>query len=83
MEEKIDIKNCKKVLKKLCEDLGGNLDSPFCKEVEAHLQICPQCWAYVNSIKNTVHFCQKLVDEDVPQAIHKRLLQCLKLTDSK
>jgi anti-sigma factor RsiW len=79
MIEKNNNNICKMITKQICEELEEDLESPFCLEVQNHLQKCPHCWAYVNSIKNTVHFCQKLIDEDVPKSIHDRLWKNLRL----
>ena len=72
-------KQCLKILHQICKELDEDLNTPFCKKVQHHIQQCPQCNNYVESIKDTVHFCQKLFDEDVPQAVEERLWEFLKL----
>ncbi len=44
-----------KTFHEICNYLGGDLDSPFCKEVRDHLEACPECKVYLDSIKKTVY----------------------------
>ena len=44
-----------KTFHEICDYLGGDLDSPFCKEVRDHLDSCPECKIYLDSIKQTVY----------------------------
>lgn len=44
-----------KTFHEICNYLCGDLDSPFCKEVRDHLDSCPECKLYLDSIKKTVY----------------------------
>lgn len=79
MEKTQNKSKCNKIIEQICENLDEDLNSPFCKEIQLHLQQCPLCCAFVDSIKNTVWFCQKIIDEDVPQAVDSRLWKILNL----
>ena len=43
----------------ICNYLGENLDAPLCKEVKEHLESCPQCKEFIDSIKQTVKICKE------------------------
>jgi len=70
---------CLKTLDQICEELGENIDSPLCQEVKEHLNVCPKCCAYVDSIKKTVYLYRQWIDEDVPQDVDSRLWKVLNL----
>lgn len=79
--EKIQNKTeCLKIIKQICENLDEDLNTPFCQEIRTHLQQCPLCCAYVDSIRDTILFCRKLIDEDVPQGVDERLWRVLHLS---
>ena len=54
MKEKKKDHDHEKFFLQICDYLGGDLDSPACKEVREHLDACPECKNYCNSIKETV-----------------------------
>ncbi|MBN2013422.1 hypothetical protein JW960_29090 [candidate division KSB1 bacterium] len=72
--------NCHKTMALICDDLGENIDSDFCKEIQEHLEQCPQCCASVNSYRKTVHLYKLYCNEDVPQAIDQRLWKILQIS---
>ncbi len=45
---------CRDVVKKVCSDLGRDLDSPECRPVREHIRTCPKCRAWKNSVEKTV-----------------------------
>ena len=79
MEKNKKQKECTKIIDQLCEELNKDVNSPFCNEVQLHLQQCPQCKVFVDSIRTTVYFCKNLVDEEVPRSIDDHLWKILKL----
>ena len=70
---------CLKTIEQICTELGENIDAPMCQEIREHLNECPQCCAYVDSIKKTVHLYRQWIDEDVPQEVDCRLWKVLNL----
>ena len=71
--------DCLETLNQICEELGEDINSPLCKEVEEHLKNCPKCCAEVDSIKKVVHLYQKAGISEVPEAIDERLWKVLNL----
>jgi hypothetical protein len=76
MEQKNE---CYKIICQICEQFDEDLNSSFCSEIQLHLEKCPQCRAFIESIKDTVDFCQQLYNEDVPPTVDEHLWECLKL----
>lgn len=73
---------CTKILEKICDELGENLDSPKCAEVKKHLAECPECCAHVDSLRKTVFLyrcAMKDCDCDVPEEVDNRLWKVLNL----
>lgn len=76
--------HAKKVVDQLCSYLGYDLDSPMCKELHEHIQQCPECRDYVDSVKMTVKVyqdCQQKVE--VPEAVKMELFKKLNLNIEK
>ncbi|MFC1554894.1 anti-sigma factor family protein [candidate division KSB1 bacterium] len=70
---------CVKKIEEICNKLGEDLDSEKCRELKKHLEHCPKCCAYVDTLKKTVEIYKILPSEEVPEDIHKNLLKVLKL----
>jgi predicted anti-sigma-YlaC factor YlaD len=72
----------KEVYKQICDFMGEDLDAPVCKEVSEHLESCPKCKVYLDTVKKTVTICQETEKEkELPQDIKKRLFKVLNLGD--
>ncbi len=73
----------KKIVNELCNYLGYDLSSPMCKELHEHVQQCPECRAYIESIKSTVKICQDVFKEEpVPEEVKQNLLLKIKRSRS-
>ena len=51
--------NCKKVMSHICDSLGEDLNSPKCIDIKDHLENCPNCQKYFESVDSTVQFYKK------------------------
>jgi len=71
--------NCKDVYNKLCNSLDEDLNSPRCLEIKRHLSDCPNCKAYLDSLKKTITLYREYPKPKLPKIIHKKLLRNLKL----
>jgi predicted anti-sigma-YlaC factor YlaD len=71
---------CKDVANHICESLGEELNSPKCLAIKEHLENCPTCREYFNSVKKTIHLYQDY-NVELPDDVHKRLMDCLGLND--
>ncbi|MBN8705517.1 MAG: hypothetical protein J0L62_06550 [Bacteroidetes bacterium] len=68
---------CKKIVYEICERMGEDMTSPHCKEIMHHIEDCPECKAYLESLKKTVHVYRK-TREEIPAGLEERMMELLK-----
>jgi len=72
----------KDVYKQICDFMGEDLNAPACKEVSDHLESCPNCKVYLDTVKKTVTICQEIEKEEkMPRDVKNRLFSVLNLGD--
>lgn len=70
------------IVRQICDYMGENLDSPACREVQEHLEACPTCKVYFDTVKKTVTLCRQCDEEEkVPDDVRARLLKVLHLEE--
>ena len=69
---------CPNIIDKICVELSDSIDSELCKELKAHLEGCPECRAYVDTLKKTIYLYRQIPDENVPGDFQKELFKKLK-----
>lgn len=74
--KKID---CLDVAKHVCGDLDEHIDSPECRAIKKHLESCPNCTAYLDSLKKTVLIYQHMPNSHFPARTRKKLFAKLKI----
>ncbi len=80
MKGKNDMKkDCLKKLENICEQLGEDLSSERCQKLKEHLENCPTCCAYVDTLRKTVELCRNLPDEKISNEAHQQLWKKLQL----
>ena len=70
--------DCKKHFEKISEYLDGELDDRICKEIEEHLQDCPECQDCLDSLKRSIQLCKEVRNEEMPADIRERLRSSLR-----
>ncbi len=50
---------CRKILRTLSEYLDNDLPKSVCREIRRHLDLCPKCEVFVQTLKRTSNLCQK------------------------
>ncbi len=71
-------KNHKEIYKQICDFMGEDLNASACKEVAKHLESCPRCKVYFDTVKKTVTLCKEIEkDIEVPDDVQKRLFRVL------
>jgi len=50
---------CRKILRTLSEYLDNDLPKSVCREIRRHLDLCPKCEVFVQTLKRTINLCQK------------------------
>jgi anti-sigma factor RsiW len=73
------MKTCTHVYHHLCDNLDADLSSPGCREIRKHLEQCPDCHAYLDSLKKTITLYRSAYVPGIRREAHRRLLQSLKL----
>ena len=64
----------------ICDFMGEDLDAPACKEVAEHIESCPNCKIYLDTVRKTVTLCQQIEkDEKLPLDVKDRLYKVLNL----
>lgn len=73
-------KHSKKIMSELCNYLGQDLDHPMCQELLQHVNVCPECQFYLDTIRMTVSLYRETHQtKPVPNHIKRELFRNLKL----
>ncbi|APF17132.1 anti-sigma factor [Caldithrix abyssi] len=72
----------KERIKQICDLMGEDLDHPSCQEILEHINNCPTCKVYYDTVKKTIFLCRDLdCPEEMPEDVNERLMKVLKLDD--
>ncbi len=77
------MKTCIDVYRHICDNLDRELDSPECREIRRHIGTCPECQAYLDSMKQTVFLYKSIPTPGVPRSLHARLLKSISITPQR
>jgi predicted anti-sigma-YlaC factor YlaD len=72
--------NCKDVMQHVCESLGEDLNSDKCIAIKKHLEECPDCKSYFETVEITID-CYRKYNVKMPEDAHERLMKFLDLDD--
>jgi predicted anti-sigma-YlaC factor YlaD len=72
------MKKCAQALRFICDNLDADLASQRCVEIRHHLSECPDCSAYLDSMKKTVTLYRRYTVSKVPPTVRKLLISSLK-----
>lgn len=72
------MKSCKEFCEQLSDYLDGEIGEHECRLIQEHLEECPPCALMYESLKITVHVCEKGVSDDIPEEIRSRLKMFLR-----
>ena len=70
---------CKDVLNHICEKLDIDLDSARCRTIKKHIKECPDCLAYLDSMKKTIWLYRAYPNPVLPKGAQKKLFASLKI----
>ncbi len=73
---------CREVARHIQNQLDAELLSPACREIRKHLRRCPNCTAYLDSLKKTALLYKRYPDPDVPARMREKLLAILEVSPS-
>lgn len=69
---------CTDVFVHICENLDEKLTSKRCRAIRRHLKDCPNCRAYLASLKTTIRLYKSFTNPAFPEEIRKNLFSNLK-----
>ena len=72
---------CSEVAEHICEHLDSDLDQKKCREIKRHIKGCPNCYAYLDSMKKTVHLYKIESSPSVTKRLRSELFAILNLSD--
>ncbi len=70
---------CAEVVQHLCGDLDEKIDSPSCRALKKHLEECPDCTAYLDSLKKTITLYRRYPEPRPSATRREKLMSVLKL----
>ena len=76
---------CRDILTLLADYLDGSLDPVTTRSLEAHLEGCAPCVAFVNTYKGTVNAARRLREQpetNLPAELRQKLIAFLKRSDA-
>jgi anti-sigma factor RsiW len=69
---------CNQVYLHICDNLDQKIDSPRCRQIRTHLDTCPDCRAYLESLKKTVTFYRALPVPNISRKAHRELFSTIR-----
>ena len=69
--------HCSDVYRHICTNLDRRLNSPECRAIRKHLDACPDCRAYLQSVKKTIQLYRTLPVPPLSRADHTVLLRTI------
>jgi predicted anti-sigma-YlaC factor YlaD len=73
--------DCKRTYKYICENLDVDLNSPACAQIKKHLDDCPNCMAYLDTLKKTILLYQEYDKPELRKSPKERLKYMGKLSN--
>lgn len=71
--------DCKRTYKYICENLDKDLNSPTCTQIKKHLDTCPNCVAYLDTLKKTILLYREYDKPELKKSTKNRLKFIVKL----
>jgi predicted anti-sigma-YlaC factor YlaD len=68
---------CSDVFKHICDKLDKDLNSTECRAIKKHLDDCPDCTVYMNSLKKTIELYRAYPEPRLTKSRRNRLLSVI------
>ncbi len=65
---------CREMLERLSEYIDGELDLSACQGIEEHLEDCPPCKAFLESLKRTVALVERVQAPALPDSVRREII---------
>jgi anti-sigma factor RsiW len=66
-------RDCRALFARLSEYLDGELPGPLCEEIRAHLEDCPACEQFCETLRRAVALCRELPAVPLPDDLRLEL----------
>jgi anti-sigma factor RsiW len=70
--------NCKAIISQVSDYIDGDINIRLKKEIELHLEDCPECKEVVRQVRLTVEIFRKSPEPDLAPDVHTRLHDTLR-----
>ena len=68
-------RECRDIFARLSEYIDGELDVDLCSRLEEHMDDCPPCLAFLESLRRTVGLTRQLPDQELPDELRQQLVE--------
>jgi len=66
-------RHCKELFARLSEYLDGELPEKLCEEIESHLDGCPPCQAFLESLERTMRLIESSEAPPMPEDLRREI----------
>ena len=73
--------DCRALLSALSDYVDGSAPEAICRQIERHLDGCPNCRVVVDTLGQTVKLYHELPQPDLPDTLRERLYRSFALDD--
>ena len=73
--------SCEEIAKYICNEMDEHINSPKCRAIKKHLETCPNCTAYLDSLKKTVRLYREYPSPKLLGKRRRKLIATLKLNN--
>lgn len=70
---------CKDVFNYICDKLDADLNSPKCRSIKKHIDDCPNCITYLDSLKKTILLYKVYPEVKAPKGVIKEIFARLEI----
>lgn len=69
--------NCKQVYLYICDNLDADLNSRRCRLIRKHIDSCPDCSAYLASMKQTIALYRMAPVPKLSSSLHRQVMRAI------
>jgi RNA polymerase sigma-70 factor (ECF subfamily) len=67
-------RSCREMFARLSEYMDGELPEDICDRIDTHMEDCPPCRGFLESLRRTVRFIRSSGAEELPEDLKRELL---------
>jgi predicted anti-sigma-YlaC factor YlaD len=64
--------DCKRTYKYICKNLDEDLNSSTCTQIKKHMHACPNCVAYLDTLKKTIFLYREYPKPEIKKSAKNR-----------